>query len=176
MRVVYGQTTTTFLVGIMVRSDPREAPRVDVVLFERHLEDELSRLSSQLAGNTYKHSSYQTFYVRDPKFRVVHKATVCDRVAHQALYSALYPYFDRYFFFDSYSCRIDKGVQAAIARVVDFIRKQSRNFRDDIWIPHGDVDDFFASVDHDILLKLLARKINDRRYLDFCHTIILRIL
>lgn len=152
------------------RSGKRE--RKDVIIFERRLESELMHLSEDLAAGTYIHSEYRNFYVRDPKYRAIHKASVRDRIVHQALYNALYPLYDKRFFFDSYSSRLRKGTQAAIRKVWQFIRQGSRNFNREVYIFHGDVDNFFASVNHEILLWLLRRQVKDLAYLKLCRTVI----
>ena len=152
------------------RSGKRE--RSDVIIFERHLEYELLKLSEELATGLYAHSAYHNFFVRDPKYRAIHKANVRDRVVHQALYNVLYPLFEQRFYFDSYSSRINKGTQAAIARIWKFIASESRNFNQEVYIFHGDVDNFFASVNHSILLGLINRKVKDKDYLKLCRSII----
>ncbi|MEK7637198.1 MAG: reverse transcriptase/maturase family protein [Patescibacteria group bacterium] len=130
------------------------------------------QLSKELKSGTYRHDEYNRFYVRDPKFRSIHKATVRDRIVHQAIYSALCPLFDRQFFFDSYSCRLGKGTQAAISRIWDFLRQESKSFSREVYVFHGDVANFFGSVDHQILLSLIRRQVKDPQYIRLCRTII----
>ncbi len=146
--------------------------RKDILVFERHLEDELFSLSEGLASGRYIHGEYHRFYIRDPKYRMIHKAAVRDRVVHQALYDVLQPLFERKFFFDSYSGRFSKGTIRAIDRVLSFIRKSSENGRQAAWVFHGDVDDFFSSIDHKILLAELGKTIRDERYFDISKKII----
>lgn len=147
--------------------------RLDVIIFERHLEAELISLAEELLAGTYIHGDYHEFFVRDPKYRAIHKAMVRDRVVHQVLYSVLYRLFDQRFFFDSYSCRLNKGTQAAIAKIWGYARKESKNFNREVYIFHGDVASFFASVDHNILFQFLSRRIKDGGYLNLCQQIIL---
>src|SRR3990167_8070869 len=94
--------------------------RNDVQMFERHLEDNLFDLHSKLRNKSYKHGSYQSFYVQDPKQRHIHKASVKDRVVHHLLYNYLYKLFDSTFIYDSYSCRLDKGTHHGIDRLEVF--------------------------------------------------------
>jgi retron-type reverse transcriptase len=152
------------------RSGKHERP--DVIVFERHLENNLFQLADDLAVGRYSHGAYKKFYIRDPKFRVVHKAAVRDRIVHQALFDALCPEFEKRFFFDSYSSRLGKGTHAAIARLVKFIRAESRNGRQNVWVLHGDVKDFFSSVKHIILSGQLRRIIADSKYLSLCEKVI----
>lgn len=146
--------------------------RKDVLVFERHLEDELLSLSADLAGGTYAHGEYHRFYIRDPKYRMIHKAAVRDRVVHQALYDIWQPLFEKKFFFDSYSSRLEKGTLRAIMRFLTFVRKTNRNGRQEAWVFHGDVDDFFGSIDHEILLVNFARTIKDPHYFNLAEKII----
>jgi len=133
--------------------------RSDVMEFERNLEENLSALSDDLSRDRYRHGSYCEFYVRDPKFRCIHKAAVRDRVAHQALYSALAPVFERCFIYDSYSSRVGKGTRAARERARKFIIASSKNYRREVWVLHGDVAKYFDSVNHNLLLEMIGRKI-----------------
>ncbi|TSC87533.1 MAG: RNA-directed DNA polymerase (Reverse transcriptase) [Microgenomates group bacterium Gr01-1014_7] len=136
--------------------------RKDVQEFERNLEDNLFDLRFKLKTKTYRHGNYFAFYVHDPKQRHIHKASVQDRVVHHLLYQYLYTLFDSSFTFDSYSCRLEKGTHKGILRLENFLRKVSRNYTGSCWALKLDIRKFFANVDHDILMELLKRKINDK--------------
>ena len=66
-------------------------------------------------GFIYQHGGYKAFNISDPKPRNIHKASVRDRLLHHAVYRILYPFFDKTFISDSYSCRDDKGSHKAIS-------------------------------------------------------------
>ncbi|MCX6785645.1 MAG: hypothetical protein NTZ18_02195 [Candidatus Komeilibacteria bacterium] len=83
--------------------------KADVLDFEFSLEDNLWQLHDELKNKTYTHSAYIPFYITDPKLRHIHKATIKDRLLHQAVFRVLYPIFDKSFIFNSYSCRLAKG-------------------------------------------------------------------
>jgi len=141
------------------RRDKRKRP--EVMLFERNLEDNLFSLHEELKAKIYRHSEYSAFYITDPKLRLVHKAKVRDRIVHHAIYRVLYPIFDPSFVWDSYSCRIDKGTHRAVDRLNTFIRKISKNYTGACFILKCDIKKFFSSVDHQILIEILERKIDD---------------
>jgi len=125
--------------------------RKDVQLFERNLMGNILLLNTQLVEGNYKHSSYIMFNISDPKPRNIHKAAVRDRLLHHALHRILYPFYDRQFIFDSYSCRIGKGTHAAINRFRTFSYKISKNKTKTVWVLKCDVKKFFASINHHIL-------------------------
>jgi len=134
----------------------------DVQIFERHLEDNLFDLHSRLKNKTYKHGPYSQFWVNDPKRRHIHKAEVSDRIVHHLLYKYLYKVFDKFFIYDSYSCRLGKGTHRAVRRLEYFARKLSCNCTREFWALKLDIKQFFASVDHGILQNLTLRKIKNK--------------
>ncbi|MBI2017980.1 hypothetical protein HYS92_02930 [Candidatus Daviesbacteria bacterium] len=136
--------------------------RKDVQVFERYLEDNLFNLHESLKNKTYRHGKYDSFFVHDPKQRHIHKAQVQDRIVHHLLYKYLYQLFDNRFIYDSYSCRLEKGTHKAIKRLEKFTRIVSKNYTRSCWALKLDIKKFFASVDHDILMGLLERKINNK--------------
>ena len=133
--------------------------RQDVMAFERHLEDNIFSLHEELTNGTYRHGPYHKFHVYDPKHRVIHKATVRDRLVHHAVHRVLLPVFERSFIYDSYSCRDGKGTHAAVRRLEVFARRVSRNHHDPCWALKFDIRRFFDSVDHEILLGILEKTI-----------------
>ena len=135
--------------------------RKDVAEFSVHLMDNIFALHQDLFQKTYRHGSYHSFKINDPKPRHIHKAGVRDRFLHHAIYRILYPYFDRKFIFDSYSCRVDKGTHKAINCFRDFARKVSENNTKTAWILKCDIKIFFASIDHQRLKNILERYIQD---------------
>ncbi|OGH92622.1 MAG: hypothetical protein A2534_00085 [Candidatus Magasanikbacteria bacterium RIFOXYD2_FULL_39_9] len=134
----------------------------DVIVFSRNLMDNILSLHEDLANHVYSHGSYESFYINDPKRRHIHKATVRDRLLHHAVYRILYPFFDRTFIADSYSCRNEKGTHKAINRFRDLANKVSRNYTRTCWVLKCDIRKFFASIDHEILLNILNEYIPDK--------------
>lgn len=134
----------------------------DVALFELHLEDNIFLLHQELINNTFKLNPYKKFRINDPKPRIIHKATVRDRVFNQGLFRVLYPIFNRSFIFDSFSSRKDKGVHLGVNRLMRGSRKISDNWKKSAVVLKCDIAKFFDSVDHEILFGLIKRKIKDQ--------------
>ncbi|MEI7792821.1 MAG: reverse transcriptase/maturase family protein [Candidatus Berkelbacteria bacterium] len=135
--------------------------RQDVAEFSLNFMDNIVLLHDDLKNKTYIHGGYEAFRINDPKPREIHKASVRDRLLHHAIYRVLYPYFDRKFIYDSYSCRIDKGTHKAMNRFRDFGLKVSKNKTRTVWILKCDIRKFFANIDHQILKDILAVYIGD---------------
>lgn len=137
--------------------------RTDVQEFELHLMDNLLDLHRDLQNKTYKHSKYESFVITDPKRRLIHKASVRDRILHRALYRMLYPFFDKTFISDSFSCRNEKGTHKAIERFRDFAYQVSHSHTRTCWVLKCDIKQFFGSIDHRILIRILGEYIPDKK-------------
>ena len=133
----------------------------DVQEFQMRLMDNIIDLHTELKNKTYRHGGYKAFTITDPKVRNIHKATVKDRLLHHAIYRVLYPFFDRTFIADSYSCRVGKGTHKAIQRFDMFARKVSKNHTQTAWVLKCDVKKFFASIDQTTLIKIIEEYISD---------------
>lgn len=136
--------------------------KIDVQKFSAGLADNIVALHVDLLQKIYRHGPYQFFRICDPKPRDIHKASVRDRLLHHAVYRVLYPYFEPKFIFDSYSCRLGKGTHRAIKRFRSFSYKVSKNNTKTCWVLQGDIRKFFASINHQILIKILQRSIKDQ--------------
>lgn len=137
----------------------------DVQIFNLNLEDNIFRLYEELNDAKYQHSDYTSFFLHDPKLRHIHKALVRDRLLHHAVIRVIQPIFDKTFIYDSYASRVDKGTHKAIKRFQKFAWKLSRNNTITVYILKCDIKKFFASVDHRILLDIIADKIKDKKIL-----------
>lgn len=146
--------------------------RKDVQYFGRHLEDNIFQIQQELSSLQYLHAQYDQFYVTDPKQRRISKATVKDRIVHQALYAVLNDILDKKFIFHSLSCRIGKGTHVGIVQLRRMLRKVSANGTRSCYALKMDIRRFFDTVDHQILKNLLRRNIGDEKILTITERII----
>lgn len=137
----------------------------DVQDFGLNLMENILSLHCDLAYGSYKQQPYQAFTISDPKPRNIHKPSVRDRLLHHAIYRKLYPFFNETFIYDSYSCRTGKGTHKGFERVAKMAGKVSKNYTQPCWALKCDIRKFFDSIDHRILFKLLAERIEDRKVL-----------
>jgi retron-type reverse transcriptase len=143
----------------------------DVQKFEYHLSDNLFTLHDELANRTYRHGPYYEFRINDPKPRIIHKAIVRDRVVHHLIYKSLAPLFEKGFIADSFSCRIGKGTHRAVNRLKIFLDKVYKTNKT-CFVLKCDVRKFFQSIDHEILLQIIGRKIRDRKMMELVSSVI----
>lgn len=144
----------------------------DVLFFERYLENNIFSLYESLTKKTYQPGKYSQFIVRDPKLRLIHKASVRDRVVHHIVGIELEKIFEPTFYAHSYSCRKNRGTHKGIYAFQKMARKVSRNNTKACWVLKCDIKKFFASINHKILVKILSRKIADKDYFELLEGII----
>ena len=135
----------------------------DVQQFQMNLMDNIFSLHFDLANQTYRHGGYKAFKVFDPKPRDIHKASVRDRLVHHAIYRILYPFFDRIFISDSYSCRNKKGTYKALDKFQQYFYQVSQNNTRTCYYLKMDIRKFFANIDHEILMVVLREYIGDKK-------------
>jgi retron-type reverse transcriptase len=128
--------------------------RPPAATFEYNQEANLVQLHRELVAKTYAPGNYHSFYIHEPKRRLISAAPFRDRVVHHALCNVIEPIFERSFIYDSYANRAGKGTHRALDRAQKFARR----FR---YVLQCDVRQFFPSIDHAILRGILARKIAD---------------
>jgi RNA-directed DNA polymerase len=135
--------------------------KIDVLEFEKDLEQHIFQLHRELRNKTYRHSHYVGFRICDPKLRNIHKATVRDRVLHHAIFKILNGVFEPTFIPTSFSCRIGKGTHKGVDSVAEMLRKESSNNTRHCYALKCDIKKFFDTVDHTILRAMLEIKITD---------------
>ena len=139
--------------------------RAQPAMFERVQDDELLNLQEELQNFTYKPGAYHSFYIHDPKKRLISAAPFRDRVVHHALCRVIEPIWERRFIFDSYANRVGKGTHLALDRTQAYAREYA-------YVLQCDVKQFFPSIDHQILRNEFARLIRDEGVLWLCDRIL----
>ncbi len=134
----------------------------DVQHFEWRLEENIFQLHRDLKSRRYKHGAYTSFYIRDPKQRHIHKATVRDRIVHHAVFAVLNPIFEETFIFNSLSCRVGKGTHKGIDILEKIIMQVSCNIFKPCFALKCDIKKFFETVDHSILFSIIRKRIKDK--------------
>jgi retron-type reverse transcriptase len=122
--------------------------------FELKLEENLFLLQEELQNRTYSPSSYQTFFIYDPKKRMISASSYRDRVVHHALCNLLIPNLEKLFIFDSYANREGKGTHKAIDRCQKFMRRHPNGY-----YLKCDIKKYFASINHQKLKEIIRKKV-----------------
>lgn len=142
-----------------------KSQKVDVVEFERHLEDSLFDLHRRLREESYVHGEYLYFRITDPKKRNIYKSTVRDRIVHQTLYAYLCTIYEPLFIKHSFSSRKRKGAHKAVA-ALSMMAKKFVKKRKECLAMKCDIRKYFENINHKILSEILENKIKDEKILN----------
>ena len=133
--------------------------RHEVIVFKNKFEVNINNLIEQIKNETVEVGDYRFFKVFDPKPRFICAAKFPERILHHAIMNICEPVFEKYAIDDTFACRLNKGSLKAIERAQQF----SRQFK---WFLKLDIKKYFDSIDQAITLKLIERRIKDRKILD----------
>lgn len=135
--------------------------RQEVRLFLDNVESNIARLSHEILQGVSPKGDFRSFYINDPKRRLIHAACFEDRLLHHAIMNIAAPVFEKTMVDSSYACRVGKGVHRAVA---DVQRKLQRY----PWYVKTDISGYFPHIDHAILFHLLQKRFKGD---DFLHLI-----
>jgi RNA-directed DNA polymerase len=139
--------------------------RPDVARFEFDLEENIFKLHKVLIEGSYRHDPYHSFYIHDPKRRLISAASFKDRVVHHALCRQIEPLFERKFIHDTYANRAGKGTHRALDRCTQYLRSYD-------YYLQMDIRQYFPSIDHQILIKTLSEEVQESNVLNLCREIL----
>ncbi|MBC8520809.1 MAG: group II intron reverse transcriptase/maturase, partial [Methanomicrobia archaeon] len=136
--------------------------RVTLEEFEQNLEENVSILQNQLENDAYKPLPVLRIYIskEDGTRRSIGIPVVRDRVVQQALLSVLSPLFEGEFLDCSFAYRPGRSALNAIDKVEALIKDGFR------WVLDGDIENFFDSIDHNLLLSFVAERVSDAKVLE----------
>lgn len=128
--------------------------------FKRDFSANIAELSHAIISGTYAPEPIKKIEIEkensDEK-RPIGLSSIKDKLLQRVLYKELNPYFDKVFSDKSYAYRPDKSTLKAINRVTQYLNEKYHH------IVKTDIENFFESIDHDILLQILAYHISDKR-------------
>jgi len=123
-----------------------------------NLSDELIAIRDELLTNGYRWGPYRCFMVYDPKARRISAPSFRDRVVHTAVCRIIEPILDAQLTDSVYACRRGLGSRnAAIDLIIALKRFGCNRF-----VIKLDIEKYFDSIDHHILLERVNTVLPDR--------------
>lgn len=136
----------------------RKRRRADIAWFLFNREREVEDLQRRLADGTWRPWQFTTLLLRDPKPRIIARASVRDRVVHNAVTMLCEPIFLRASSEADIACRRGGGQHRAVLRLLEALRAHR-------FVVHLDVRSYFASIDLARLQGQIARRIRHPKFL-----------
>ena len=127
--------------------------------FEQKLSKNLTKLVQDILSATYTPEPLKKIEINKPNSqekRPIGVSAIKDKIVQKVLYENLNPYFDKSFSDASYAYRDGKSPLKALNRTTDYLNK--KNFI----VVKTDIENFFETIDHNLLLEMLNKKIKDK--------------
>ena len=133
--------------------------RVDELL--PYLQRNYETLKADLLSGKYKPQPVKRVEIPKPNggVRLLGIPTVVDRLIQQAINQVINPIFDREFSNSSYGFRPGRSCHMALIQAQKHINEGYR------YVVDMDLEKFFDNVNHDLLMHLVSKKIEDKRVL-----------
>ena len=136
--------------------------KLEVTSFEAHLSLNLLTMATLLRARAYRMKGYYHFVIHEPKRREIFAAHYPDRVLlHCLCDNVLAPILQPRLIYDNAACQPGKGSHFAIKRMTEFMRRHYVKRGTEGYVLKCDISKYFASIDHEVLKKQLARVIKD---------------
>ena len=122
--------------------------------------EKIEGIIDALRHERYRFSPVRRTYVpkRNGKLRPLGLPTWSDKLVGEVMRLLLEAYYEPQFSDRSHGFRPGRGCHTALREVAD-------HWTGTTWFIEGDISDCFGSLDHSVLLKILAEKIHDNRFL-----------
>jgi len=126
-----------------------------------YLKSNWKQIKEQLVAGTYQPKPVRKEEIPkdDGGVRMLGIPTVVDRWLQQALHQILSPIFEPTFSPNSFGFRAGKSAHQAVLQAQKF---QHEGYR---WVVDMDLKQFFDEVNHDVLMSLISKRIEDKRIL-----------
>jgi RNA-directed DNA polymerase len=122
-----------------------------------NLNEKFVLLRDQLGHNTFCWSSYRSFYVQDPKKRLIMAAPFMDRVVHHSIHRVIEPILEPKLSTSVFACRKDKGNKNAASALFHFLKNRGSHR----YALKIDISQYFQSIHHEYLLNQIMANLPD---------------
>jgi RNA-directed DNA polymerase len=133
-----------------------------IAMYEQRLEQHTEYLARTLKEGSYQPDAVRRVMIPKPgskEKRPLGIPTVRDRVVQKALLATIEPIFEREFAEQSYGFRPGRGCRDALRRVEQLLGQGYT------WVVDADLQQYFDTLLHEILMQLVAERIADGRVL-----------
>lgn len=142
----------------------------EVIRIKANPQKYIDDLHTLLCNDLFKNSEYITFK-KDTgvKIREIYKLPFYpDRVVHHCIVQVLMPIWMKILIRDTYSTIPNRGIHDGLKRIKTALKDQQNT----IYTLKFDIKKYYPSVNHDVLLTILSKKIKDERVMNLLNEII----
>ncbi len=119
----------------------------------------IEKLIDDIRHERYKWTATRRVYIpkKNGKQRPLGIPTWSDKLLQEVIRMILEAYYEPQFSDSSHGFRPQRGCHTALSEI--------QTWKGTKWFVEGDISKYFDTIDHDVLLKILSKNINDNRFL-----------
>ena len=134
--------------------------------------EHIINIYNRLNNKNFKFDKYNIFMITDPKCRIVMAEEIEDKIInHLVAKYILVKTFENKYIDSMVATRKNKGTLYGVKLLKKYLNKIKRKY-DNFYFLKLDISKYFYSIDHNILKKILKKKIKDKDALDILKSII----
>lgn len=134
--------------------------------FEEYYTSNISNVFKLLKN--YKVGKYNIFLIKDPKYRIIMSQNINDKIINHLMADILIKVLDSSLINTNVASRKGRGTSYGIK----CLKKYLNNMSGEVYALNFDISKFFYNIDHDVLKKMLKKKIKDEEFLEILFKII----
>ena len=138
--------------------------------FEDYYVENIINIKNIISLKKYKFDKYSIFIIKEPKLRLIMSQTIKDKLINHIISEYfLVRIFDKTLINENIATRKNKGTHYGIKLLKKYLNEiKYKNF----YILKFDISKYFFNIDHEILKKLIRKKIKDKDVLNVLDLII----
>src|SRR3954464_14787422 len=146
--------------GKIARNAGAMTPGVTAETVDGMSQDTIARIIALLRQETYRWAPVRRTHIpkKDGRLRPLGIPTWSDKLLQEVIRLILEAYYDPQFSPRSHGFRPGRGCHTALTEVAN-------HWTGTTWFIEGDIADCFGSLDHDVMLSILAEHLHDNRFL-----------
>ena len=125
-------------------------------------DEDVKNIINKLKDQSFAFKPFKRIFIEKPngKKRPIGIPSPKDKVVLKAMSKLLVKVFEPEFLNTNHGFRSKKGTHTALESITKWSGTK--------WFIEGDITAFFDSIQHHLLIGILSKKINDKRFLDLC--------
>lgn len=140
----------------LARRGKRQRP--PVLRFEYDRDSNLIDIQNHLIWGTWQTGQYRHFTLHEPVYRQGASLPFRDRVMHHALVAVLEPCFLPRMITHTYACIAGRGTHRGADKAQAMLRRVQRD-HGRVYVLKSDISKYFYNINHDILRRILRKRI-----------------
>lgn len=146
--------------------------RYKIVKFDLFHSVNINSIYNDLKNRNYRHSNYNIFLIKEPKYRIVMSEVVKDKIINHIVSNVfLKPILFPKLISENVATREGKGTNEAIRLCKKYYVRMMNKY-DKFYILKFDISKYFYNIDHEILKEMLSNVFTNKEVLDILYKVI----